>query len=376
MDLNTFAAVFGTPGRAAGDPVWSTAKAFIQAAGAWDRLDALYLYAMGETDGLVNLISPGTNDTTLVGSPAFTEKIGWISSTGNYLNSNLICDQLTKYQQDDACIIFMTDTATGNTAQQFGAFDGTVRNYGRVRSATGAGRVYINSAGSGDWAETNGAGLWIFNRTASNATAFYREMVARDSDTDASNGRVGTYPMFLGTFNNLGSPSTINPARIMAFGAGASLDAAQRYGLQKGLVYWLGNQNNNIITNGTFDADTHWILGTGWTISGGTLNCNGSATVQVATYDDDDDGAADNILASQKTYLLSFDVVVNSGAFECYTGGGLIYWNETEHLISSSGHYDIPVRNYSGADEHFYFRNGSSFDGSIDNVTIKPIIAP
>ena len=31
-----------------------------------------------------------------------------------------------------------------------------------------------------------------------------------------------------------------------------------------------------IITNGTFDADSDWTKGTGWTISGGTASCDGS----------------------------------------------------------------------------------------------------
>ena len=33
-----------------------------------------------------------------------------------------------------------------------------------------------------------------------------------------------------------------------------------------------------LVTNGDFATDTDWSKGTGWTISGGTANCDGSQT--------------------------------------------------------------------------------------------------
>lgn len=69
---------------------------------------------------------------------------------------------------------------------------------------------------------------------------------------------------------------------------------------QKGLSgHWTLDKSDtttgttNTVTNGTFDSDTGWNKGTGWTISGGTANSDGSQTTssqlsQAVTINDGD----------------------------------------------------------------------------------------
>ena len=41
---------------------------------------------------------------------------------------------------------------------------------------------------------------------------------------------------------------------------------------------------SELVTNGGFDTDSDWIKGTGWTISGGTANCDGTQTGNTLIY--------------------------------------------------------------------------------------------
>ena len=53
--------------------------------------------------------------------------------------------------------------------------------------------------------------------------------------------------------------------------------SATRVG-QNGLIQTVGYFGNNLVTNGTFDTDSDWVKGTGWTISNGVASSDGSQT--------------------------------------------------------------------------------------------------
>ena len=44
-----------------------------------------------------------------------------------------------------------------------------------------------------------------------------------------------------------------------------------------GLIKESNLQDVNLVTNGTFDADSDWTKGTGWSINGGVASCNGTS---------------------------------------------------------------------------------------------------
>jgi len=113
-------------------------------------------------------------------------------------------------------------------------------------------------------------------------------------------------------------------------------------------------QNTNITINGTFDADSNWGKGTGWTIGSG-----------VATHAA---GTASNLTASVAPltlaieYTIIFDVVnYVAGTITPYIGSG-----GTGTARSADGTYQETITCSGSTD--LYFAASSAFDGDIDNV--------
>ena len=136
--------------------------------------------------------------------------------------------------------------------------------------------------------------------------------------------------------------------------------SATRVG-QNGLIQTVGFFGNELITNGSFDTDSDWTKETGWTISGGKASYNGSAS---------NNGLYQTIsVTSGKTYKLSFTVVnyvsgtlignISTGATTGGTGN-----------ITANGNYSFNITASGGL---CIFRSTSSFNGSIDNVSVKEV---
>lgn len=113
---------------------------------------------------------------------------------------------------------------------------------------------------------------------------------------------------------------------------------------------------DGLVTNGTFDADTDWTKGTGWTISGGVASCNGSST---------DLQSIETVFPANTNTAITFDIVVTSGyvRFNSYFA-----WNN----ISTTGTYTFYVN--TPVDYDVLFRS-VSFVGSIDNISVFEVDA-
>jgi len=107
------------------------------------------------------------------------------------------------------------------------------------------------------------------------------------------------------------------------------------------------------IVNGSFDSDTAWDLGTGWTISGGSANCDGVGFPYIRQ---------NNVLVSGKTYLLTFDIT-------SYTSGSIKYEDsvETPIFYNALGSYS---QTFTADSNNCRFQS-AAFNGSIDNVSVK-----
>jgi len=122
-------------------------------------------------------------------------------------------------------------------------------------------------------------------------------------------------------------------------------------------AYALGE---NLVTNGDFATDSDWTKGTGWTISGGKANCDGSQSSQSNLYQT-------GIVPINKTYKVTFTIVVTSGNMVLAIGG-----SNAQPTVSSSGTYTFTSKAAFG-DSNLYFSASSVFVGSIDNVSVKEI---
>ena len=115
----------------------------------------------------------------------------------------------------------------------------------------------------------------------------------------------------------------------------------------------LTSQQPELVVNGDFATDSNWTKGTGWTISGGSANCDG------ATENLDQDA-----LTIGKSYKAQFTVSdLTTGTLSFRLGGT----NEVIN-INSNGTYTA----YGVADGvTLRLRSQSGFNGSIDNVSVK-----
>ncbi len=117
----------------------------------------------------------------------------------------------------------------------------------------------------------------------------------------------------------------------------------------------------NIVINGTFDTDTTWVKGTGWTISGGT----GVATAAVAGQN-----MTQTVpFVSGKSYTVTYDLVVTSGSLRIGVGSS---GNGTTR--TTSGTYTETI--VAGSTGTFYLNPVATFTGTVDNVTVAQINIP
>ena len=122
--------------------------------------------------------------------------------------------------------------------------------------------------------------------------------------------------------------------------------------------YW--DDMPELITNGTYDTDSDWTKGTGWTISGGTASCDGtnsallfqslSGTTTSDTF--------------EVTYTISSYV---SGSVFVGFGSGLVQPSGTTR--NADGTY-TEILTKTSVSTSFGFKS-VSFVGSIDNVTVR-----
>jgi hypothetical protein len=122
---------------------------------------------------------------------------------------------------------------------------------------------------------------------------------------------------------------------------------------------------SELVTNGGFDTDSDWTKGTGWTISGGAANCDGTQTTNSLLYQNLGD-------LSNKTIKFTFTI---SG----YSAGQLstaffgAAGTQVEN-VSANGTYTFNIDVQSGHNGNTGFTANSSFIGSVDNVSVKEVI--
>ena len=111
------------------------------------------------------------------------------------------------------------------------------------------------------------------------------------------------------------------------------------------------------VTNGTFDTDSDWTLGSGWSISDGKVTSIGSNFGEQIKQ---------TILQTNKIYKLSFDIVD-------YTSGNIalesVYYGVTQ-TFNGIGSYVAYFTSLSQTEFRLYSQN---FVGSIDNVSVQQV---
>ena len=121
-----------------------------------------------------------------------------------------------------------------------------------------------------------------------------------------------------------------------------------------------------LVTNGTFDSDSDWTKGTGWTISGGTANCDGTQTGTTNL-----NNTVGNGLVNGKKYRVVYTI-------SSYASGSIrIKLGNSGYGVyhSSNGTYSQDLVAEVTTFPTAQFNADANFVGSIDNVSVQEIVS-
>jgi hypothetical protein len=129
----------------------------------------------------------------------------------------------------------------------------------------------------------------------------------------------------------------------------------------EGLIETASILGSELVVNGDFATDTNWTKGTGWTISGGKANCDGSQTSTSSLYQNAGltIGAAYKVIVTISNY--------SAGNIRILMGGSTF----GEWVNSNGEKTFILVQSF---DQRIYVQADANFVGSIDNVSVKEVI--
>tara|TARA_R110001592_G_scaffold211606_1_gene463542 strand:+ start:558 stop:2408 length:1851 start_codon:yes stop_codon:yes gene_type:complete len=135
-------------------------------------------------------------------------------------------------------------------------------------------------------------------------------------------------------------------------------------GYKAGTLYGVlptATEGSELVVNGGFATDSDWTKGTGWTISGGKANSDGTQSVSYLRQN--------GIVNLTSTYKVQFTVSGStSGTLNFLQGNG-----STAINITSNNTYNYFV-NWDGSSGDIVFQS-LNFVGSVDNVSVKEFTA-
>jgi len=116
----------------------------------------------------------------------------------------------------------------------------------------------------------------------------------------------------------------------------------------------------DLVTNGSFATDTDWNKGTGWTISGGTANCDGSQSGLTHL--------SQSMMTAGNDYIVKFTISnYSAGNILVQYGGSGDY----SQYYTANGTYSFIGTSIGNA--FLYFYGNADFIGSIDNVSVQKL---
>jgi len=122
------------------------------------------------------------------------------------------------------------------------------------------------------------------------------------------------------------------------------------------------------ITNGSFDTDSYWTKGTGWSISGGSANCDGTQSGNSDLRQQNGIKGAIIDFVVGKTYKVNFDIVVTSGNITYIE----VASGYDSNAITTSGNHTTYITAVS-TNDRFTIAANPDFTGSIDNVSVREV---
>ena len=140
--------------------------------------------------------------------------------------------------------------------------------------------------------------------------------------------------------------------------------SATRIG-QNGLIQTVGYFSSEKVVNGTFDTNSDWSVGSGWTISGGKANVNSTSLADMSQ----DIGSS-----TGKTYKITFEVSnYVSGSVKVLLGYGSTPVSPAL-TASANGIYEVEATpNVTNPQRLYISTQTATSNLSIDNISVKEV---
>jgi hypothetical protein len=121
-----------------------------------------------------------------------------------------------------------------------------------------------------------------------------------------------------------------------------------------------------LVTNGTFDTDSDWTKGTGWTITGGQASSDGTQT-------DFSNLRQDFTLVVGQTNILEFDLTISAGSLRRILVGSTSSTFAVASDYTTSGNGQKFYVNVKDTGTGVIFQASSDFVGSVGNVSVRSL---
>lgn len=155
--------------------------------------------------------------------------------------------------------------------------------------------------------------------------------------------------------------NNISVKEASGYGTAVNIDTDDSEPFTQDGIDWLGEE---LVTNGSFDSDTGWSKGAGWTISGGTANNDGTGGTASSI-----ESPSINVIGGQ-SYRTVLDVISNTGSGTNPIDLGVTRYNSL-HLNTGS-HSFMELQGASNSTYKIFARASEPF--VIDNVSVKRIL--
>lgn len=156
----------------------------------------------------------------------------------------------------------------------------------------------------------------------------------------------------------LGTRTGSTAAYLTSNGATVTLDGPWPAGLTIATLKTAASNGSTKVTNGTFAADSDWLKGTNWTISGTAILTPGTSSGTLSQ---------DVSAVATETYLLTYTLVLNAGDSITPTLGGV----DGETRTASGTYSEEVIATSTG---HLIFTpSGDDVDATIDDVSVVKV---
>lgn len=201
----------------------------LKTAGVWSKLDVLYVLAAHDAQAArLNWKAPASFALSEVSSPTFTTDRGYAGNgSSSYLSTGWVpSTDAVQYTQlaGHVAIWDRTSRAAGGTVE-IGSTDGASSIYVLPRFT---GNLYFGAVNQGgeSVANSTSSGFFHVNRSNSNAVQFYRNGSSLGTGNQATGAR-NNKAVYIGAYNNNGTPGSFSTDQIAEASLGASLNSTE-----------------------------------------------------------------------------------------------------------------------------------------------------